>query len=177
MARRRSSRGFSSARRRTGWEEGPGGWANTASITTSSNAIVGVGLFALLDGLTLVRVRGEIELGITAAAAALDGFKGAFGICIVSADAFAVGVTAIPTPLDDADWNGWLWHQFYSLTQAAVFSAQIAGGSAVRRITIDSKAMRKINVNEVIVLVGEHIETGTAVMQVAADSRLLFKLP
>ena len=97
MARRRQFTRGTSVRRRTGWEQGVGGWPMAASITGDSVAIVGDGIVALQDGLTLVRTRGEIELVLTAAASPLDGFKGAFGICVVSGDAFAVGVTATST--------------------------------------------------------------------------------
>ena len=121
MARRRQ---FStSQRRRTGWEVGVGDISALQSITTSSVAIVGNGLVALLDGLTLVRTRGIIQLVLTAAASPLDGFRGAFGICIVSEDAFGIGATAVPDPVADAGWDGWLWHQFYSLMQPITFAA------------------------------------------------------
>ena len=176
MARRRQfSR--STARRLTGWSEGPGDFTTLQSITVSSVGLVGQGAVAAQEGLTVVRIRGVIGLTLTAADAALSGFRGAFGICRISENAFGIGVTAIPSPIIDRSWDGWMWHQHYYLMQAVVFSAQIAGGSALVTIPIDTKAMRKVPVSDVIVLMGEHIESGTAVMNVMASTRLLSKLP
>ena len=174
MARRRQ---FPvSQRRRTGWDNGSGGIATLNTVTSTSVALVGSGFIIFADGNTIVRTRGMIQCILTAADAPLSGFRGAFGICIVSEDAFAVGVTAVPDPVDDAEWDGWFWHQFYSLMQPITFAAQ-STASAILTIPIDSKAMRKIGATDVVVLVGEHIESGTASMTVVADSRLLFKLP
>ena len=46
---------------------------------------------------------------LSAATSALDGFNGAFGIGLVTRQALAVGVSAVPTPLDEEDWDGWLY--------------------------------------------------------------------
>ena len=175
MARRRQFRG-GSLRRRTGWDDGPGFISNLGTVTSTSVAIVGSGLSVLEDGNTIIRTRGMLQLILTAADAPLSGFRGAFGICIVSEDAFAVGVTAVPDPVDDAEWDGWFWHQFYSLMQPITFAAQ-STASSVLTLEIDSKAMRKIRATDVVILVGEHIESGTASMTVVAGTRLLFKLP
>ena len=177
MARRRQFSRGTGVRRLTGWSEGPGDFPTLQSITGASVGIVGQGAQSNSEGLTVVRIRGVIGLTLTAADAALSGFRGAFGICRVSENAFGIGVTAVPAPLTDRFWDGWMWHQHYYLMQAAVFSAQIAGGSALVTIPIDTKAMRKVPATDIIVLVGEHIESGTAVMNVTASTRLLAKLP
>ena len=177
MARRRQlSR--SSPRRRVGWNEGPGGFNEIPiTVTTSSVSILGLGQTLLADGFTLVRTRGLIQLALTANTAAGDGFQGAFGICVVFAESFGVGVTAIPDPVTDMNWDGWLWHSFFSLIQGSVFSAQVSAGSGNKTLEIDSKAMRKLRASDTIVLVGEFIETGTAVMIVSGTTRILLKLP
>ena len=177
MARRRSFPRGTSQRRRTGWTEFVGDFTGAPlTVTVTSVAIVGPGFEVLVDGITLVRTRGLIQLALTANTAAGDGFQGAFGICKVSADAFAVGVTAVPSPLDDMDWDGWLWYSFFTLIQGSVFSAQVSAGFGNKEMVIDAKAMRKVGLNETFILVGEFVETGTASMLVSADSRALFKL-
>ena len=173
MARRRQFV-TSGARRRTGWDIGPGS-STLQTVTASGSIIVGLGSETVLDGITIVRIRGLLRLVLLAGGAA-EGFIGAFGICIVSSDAFAVGITAIPSPVDDTDWNGWMWHQYFSLTLSAAFQATGAGPHSVD-LPIDSKAMRKTGVNNVITLIGEFTEIGTSSMTISADSRVLAKLP
>ena len=173
MARRRQF--GTSQRRRVGWSDGPGDISTFAAVTASSVAIVGNGAIALGDGITVVRIRGILQLILTAASAPLDGFTGAFGICVVTEDAFAVGVTAVPDPVDDVGWDGWMWHSFYSLIQPIAFAAQSAATSN-QTLVIDTKAMRKLHASDVIILVGEHLESGTAAMIVVGGSRALTKL-
>ena len=177
MARRRQFRGSPGVRRRTGWEVGVGDIDSILTVTAPSVSIIGNGLVALSDGLTLIRTRGVIQLITTSNDIALGGFTGAFGICIVSEDAFAVGATAVPDPVADSGWDGWLWHQFFSLLQGSVFSAQVSAGSGNLQIEIDSKAMRKMRGEDLLILVGEFLESGVASMSVVADTRMLFKLP
>ena len=174
LARRRYP--SSGARRRTGWEEGPGG-AQGQVIGASGKTVVGSGVAALADGLTIVRIRGIFQIGATGTpAAATDGIDGAFGICIVSNDAFAVGVTAIPGPVTDMQWDGWMYHRF-------VNSVATAWGSSADEYSfvdfeIDSKAMRKIGVNDTVCGVFEHTRHGAAnAFQIWSDSRMLLKLP
>ena len=75
------SRGFSqvrrASRRRTGWEEGPG-TQTPSTLTASVGVILGNGQASTEDGLTVVRIRGMIELVLTQAAAALDGLAVCF---------------------------------------------------------------------------------------------------
>ena len=176
MARRSSFRGRGHfVKRQTGWEEGVGELTSLQAVTASTSLIIGsVGFQLAVDGVTLIRTRGIIQVILTAAGAA-EGFNGAFGICVVSNDAFAVGITAIPNPVDDMDWDGWLYHQFWSLMAPAAFQAT-GTGPFVKDLVIDSKAMRKVGQNDTIVLVGQFLEIGTAALSVTAGSRFLFKL-
>ena len=81
-------------RRKTSWNEGPGDINDRATVSATSVVIHGLGQVALQDGTTIIRLRGLISMTLTANASILDGFVGAYGICIVSEDAFAVGATA-----------------------------------------------------------------------------------
>jgi len=157
-----------SVRRRTGWFDGPGG-QSVASFTSGSTRLLGSGTIAGTDGLTIGRIRGFAQITLDTAGTSADGYVGALGFCIVSENAFGVGITAIPHPVTDAEWDGWMWHQFW----------RVSGGlgtgdfSGVHNIIIDCKAKRKIPEPNVLVAVVETSEIGTATMSIFLDTRLL----
>jgi len=175
MARRR---GFlpvrtGSTRRKTGWGQGPGGSTNTV-ISASSKVIVGSGVASVSEAfLTVVRIRGNLQIILTAHNTDADGYTGAFGIGKVTDDAFSIGATAMPGPVTDADWGGWQYHQFINVhaPDAALFGAD----AAQVRNEVDTKAMRKLESNEVIFAMVELTEIGIAVANVFFDSRMLLK--
>ena len=164
-----------SQRRRTAWSVGTGG-TGLISGASSQSVIAGSGLIPNQDGLTIVRTRGLFDWFLDGPGTADgDGYFGAFGIGIVTDAAFAAGITAIPTPITEQDWDGWFYHTFLSVHQPDV----TFGGSpaAHQRIEVDSKAMRKIAVGETVVAVIEVVEIGTATFNAFWDSRQLAKLP
>ena len=173
------SRGFHQGnarvqRRQTGWEEGPGG-TPVQTINASVKRILNSGAQALVDGLTLIRTRGYFSSIQVIGSAIGDGFSGAFGIGVVTNDAFAIGVTAMPGPLSNIDWDGWLYHRFISQHVAAANA--FGTEDSVLTFEVDSKAMRKITVNDTVFAMLEVTEIGTAEIDVFFDSRMLLKLP
>ena len=185
MAQRSGShRGFPSRRsprRQTGWGLGPGNVTPTV-ITASTQAVVGDGVIANLDGLTIVRLRGVFTAYLSLATAIDDGFSGAIGIGMASQNAFAdIGITALMHPLDDLDWDGWMYHQFIQIKAPDSFGAgadpigQLA--MAQVRIDVDSKAMRKFDEDSALFFAIDVDEVGGSAMQVEFNSRLLVKLP
>jgi len=184
MARnQRFSRGSGrdAPRRLTAWSLGPGGddlaTMDSETISADGEAVLGTGVLSTIPNVTIVRIRGYAQVLLTTAVAAQGGFNFAFGIGIVSADAFAIGVTAVPKPFTDADWPGWLWHH-----QGAIQSANgaLAVGDPTDnpvRIPIDTKAMRKLRLNEVCFGIVEQGEVGSAIAQVKMGTRMLIKLP
>ena len=132
----------------------------------------------MVDGNTIVRLRGSALLYLTSVAAALNGFtRVALGIGIVSTAAATVGITAVPTPLTEINWEGWMFHWTGSLINIDNTIDDSIGGGVVR-IPIDSKAMRKINDDETLFGVVEVSgEVGTAVMGFNGSTRMLVKLP
>ena len=174
----RTARGFRSdrlrgPRRLTGWEEGPGGSTVTV-FTDSLAAALGSVLTVLQDGLTIVRLRGSLQAFLTVGGDP-GGFHCALGACIVSNDAAAVGITAIPDPIADMDWDGWFYHRFFDVHSPGVFDGADQSNSI--QFEVDSKAMRKVGVNDTVVVTLEAVETGAASMSVFFDSRILLKLP
>ncbi len=93
---------------------------------------------------------------------------GAFGIGLVSQEAFIAGVTAVPEPFTDSDWGGWM--------VMVPFAYNIDFGSATSlyinslQIEVDSKAMRKVEPNSVMVVVAESL---TGAFDIADGTRLL----
>ena len=162
------------ARRSTSWSAGPRGV--TGTISASEVSIFGTGTQATVDGLTLVRTRGEILLSLDSGTAIDDGYQFAFGLCIVTENAFNAGVASVPTPLTDIAWDGWLFHTQGNLKIAST-TIENGLGTTNARIPIDSKAMRKFKNTDVMVGVLEVVETTTANMRAALESRLLLKLP
>jgi len=159
--------------RRPSWSRGPNG---ILQRTSSGAAIFATGAQANFDELTVIRIRGVFEIFLSVAAAALDGFDGAFGICRVSENAFNAGAGSIPSPLTDVAWDGWQAYQMFSLK--AVTATIADGVNAVgvyKRFELDTKAMRKTNITDVLVGVIEATEVGTATMNMRLDSRMLHK--
>ena len=172
MARRSGlSRRIQVPRRSRTWSLGPGGTGVTV-FTASSVAILGSGVTPVGTESTLARTRGLLEIFLTGATSAGDGFQGAFGIGKATAAAFTVGVTAIPTPITEVAWDGWLYHRFISLHAPATVSAGVTP-AVTERIEIDSKAMRKITDEEVFFAAVEFTEIGAATMHVFFDCRML----
>ncbi len=173
-------------RRQSSWTAGPGGGTgaeHTIGASSSSTSLWSTGLIPLEEGLTIVRIRGELLAFLTAATAALDGFVCGFGITLVSDEAFAAGAASIPSPIDDIDYDEWMYYTTFSLKASAI----IAGGAAedhdsmlavtaAKRIEIDNKAMRKFPVGKTMVALLEVQEIGTAVVSADLDIRTLVKL-
>ena len=170
-------------RRKNSWAAGIGGDAAQTQITGAGSTIVTSAVTGG-DGVTLVRTRGQLLLFCRTADAALAGFTGAFGIAVATTAAIVAGAAAVPTPISEQGWDGWLyWHAIQ------LISAGVVDGTAVldelqpnvmsfaQRIEIDSKAMRKIKEDESIYAVLEVQEDGASIMNWYVDTRMLFKLP
>ena len=177
---RQSSRGYARAERRlTAWSLGPGGddiLFDPAAPSATSNGVFGSGVTPVIPQLTVVRIRGMFTALLKTADAANAGFTGAVGIGIVSADAFAIGITAIPKPFSDAEWPGWLWHQFFDLTASFALAANTTQPPSIR-IPVETKAMRKLRLNEILFANFEVGETAAATLRMTFVSRMLVKLP
>ena len=172
--RQLSARGRPSltVRRQSSWAVGPSG---IVSRTSTGASLFGTGSQAIDNGLTHVRLRGELLGFLTSIAAALDGFDCGFGVCIVSENAFGIGVTAIPNPITDIGWDGWLYHKLFAL-KGAVTGTFDETLSAQVRIEIDSKAMRKFKATDLMVAVVDVTEVGTSQVDFSFQSRALDKI-
>ena len=178
---RGSNRSFvrsTSSRRKTIWVEGPGAAAGTATaISSSSAAVLGSGFSVVNEAVTIVRMRGLLSVSLGLATSPQDGFWGAVGIGITTIQAFSdIGITALPHPIDEIDWEGWLWHSFYSLQSGVASSSSNPGPKDVLRIPVDSKAMRKLEDGNVVFAAHQAVEIGTSTAVMKFGTRMLLKL-
>jgi len=167
--RGRSFRGRG-VRQTTEWIEGPGGGTSQA-ISAAGEIILGNGISPNL-AFTLRRLRGEILYTLTSVAAATDEVRMTSGIAVVSADAFVLGITAMPDPLEDAGYP-WVWWDTVNFNPEIAAPEGVDGVGSVRRV-VDSKAMRKMKPDETLAWIVEFSgESGTVVAAAMASSRML----
>jgi len=126
----------------------------------------------------LVRIRGYLKARVITGNTAVAGFQGAFGIGIINEAAFAAGAGSSENPVDDADWNGWIYHRFFAVNLITPTIADGVNAASVAFETeIDSKAMRKLKVGDVLFAEVQVVEADIAGLEVQHDSRFLVKLP
>ena len=174
MVRRR---GFPArSRRPVTWGQGPIDAGATISATGKTLWSSAVSLQVEAEA-TIVRTRGAGQFILKTASAAGDGFAVGVGFAVVTEVAHTLGVTALPGPLTDIDWDGWLFHAVgFIQAITATLADGVNGPIASLRYVIDSKGMRKWDAGaEVLVAMIEVTELGTASMEHNGDSRVLIK--
>ncbi len=167
--------------RKTSWQFGPstgsvGVPAPQGVISTTATVLGGVGQEFLIDGITLVRTRGTLMAYLLTAGAASEGFACSFGIGIANVDAFTAGIVSLMTPFTNMDWDGWLYHVNFGLYSLDGSPTTEIGVSVGFREQVDSKAMRKVGINEVVYCALETVEAGTCTMNWFYQGRQLLKL-
>ena len=160
------------AKRMTGWlsmERTETVTIGAASVGFMLGSFSAVQLTTVSPG-TLVRIRGRLYAESDQTAASENAF-GAFGIAVVTDAARAIGVTAVPTPWDDATEDVWLYHTFFD-TKFNIVAENSVG--YVFNIDVDAKAMRKVNDAEAIIVMAELGGSGGASLN--WNGRFLFML-
>jgi len=165
-----------SQRRKTAWGEGVGGTGVTSIVATGSS-FLGSSILPGVISSTIIRTRGLFRMFLRTATAAGDGFQGAFGIGLASAAAIAAGVSSVPTPVTENDWDGWLFHHMVGVHSASAGSEVADQPAAEYSFEVDSKAMRRFEPEMGVYAMVEFVEIGTAVANIFFDSRTLIKLP
>jgi len=166
MATRHRSFRTGGPRRKTQWIGPP----LQGYITVASGGATLISSLVLEEPTTAVRVRGMVSIQPQLTNADIE-LIGAVGIGVVSAEALAVGITALPEPYSDADWGGWMvWRSF-----AYQFRFEDATATQYPRwdFEVDSKAMRKVGPSDALVFVAESF---AGAFKVADTTRQLLKL-
>ncbi len=141
--------------------------ANTAVLVTTANAAL-----LALRPFTIVRTRGVLLMNSDQSTATED-WQVTYGHAIVSEQAAAIGVTAVPTP--NADRGSDLWY-VYEEGMGQVFNNTNIGVFHLSRVyRFDSRAMRKVEDGQDLVSVAETGSLSDGVTIVAAG-RFLIKL-
>ena len=176
----RPGRAIQSLRRKTAWSQGPGGTTNTP-ITANGSTFLGSSVVATVEGVTVIRIRGELLMYLSLATSSNDGYRGAVGIGIATLAAVTAGVASVPTPITEEDAENWLWHRYFSCNSPVPFSAGAAQDgpdiATSLRVEVDTRAMRKFPSEMAIYAIIEVVETGVATLNVSLNSRALAKLP
>ena len=104
---------------------------------------------------TILRTRFDVEYASDQSAAS-EFPTCALGLIVVSDQASAIGVTAVPKPDANSDGDFFVWQGMH--TSLGFFSSVgILGSEFGRRYEIDSKAMRKVGANQDLAVVVENL--------------------
>ena len=91
---------------------------------------------------TILRCRGELLMYFDATKQVGDLMIVTAALGIVSADAYTAGVGSMPDPAGEPEYP-WLWWGEWRL-DSIVAAAEEGAGLTVHRVSVDTKAMRKI---------------------------------
>ena len=120
---------------------------------------------------TIVRTHFSV-LMFSDQAAAVEQQNGAIGLAVVSDEAVAVGITAVPTPLAQLGSSLWFAHQLLMSQSSHQVDLTLPPG----RWEIDSKAQRKVEVgSDVIVVMDNETIGGSATYIAFVGGRILIK--
>ena len=135
--------------------------AQNTNMTADGTFIVSGALLPAIR-LTVRRCRCTILALMEGTLAAGDKVRIGMGLIMVGADAFALGATAMPDPLGDAD-HSWLWWKEITLTMPgastnATWVNPGGFGPAVREIEVDTKAMRQMKEGDALVWLAQYAD-------------------
>ena len=126
--------------------------ATVATMTTvpASSTIIAAAVVLSNPGIseTVRRTRGRIWVQ-SDQSAAVENQIAALGFMVVTDTAFALGITAVPNPVDEASDDGW----FVWLPLCQTSSLAADGGPTGYGYDFDSKAMRKVEEGFTVVAV------------------------
>ena len=173
MARRRVFQ--RAAARRTSWEG-----SNVAlSLTTgvqAQQALVTEAVLETFPNPTVVRIRGELVVGVTAFGAAGANTNLTLGIKLATASAFAAGGASIESPNTEIG-SDWIWWNAAPTRNSTTLVTDSTGNvGTLFRVMVDSKAMRKVGPNQVLILVAHNVVAGsTQTIAINGVIRVLLK--
>jgi len=144
------------------------GAADTATLTHSLNAAA----IALLP-FTVIRVRGTM-LSFSDQVGVSEDYGISMGYAVVSQQASAIGVTAVPTPI--ADRGSDLFFVYETLFGSIANGSSVGFEEVGVKHEYDSKAMRKINDDQDLVVVAESESFNDGGMLMINGARILIKL-
>ncbi len=152
-------------------------WLEVELVASSQASIGGVILNSLTTAEKALRpftiVRTHLSVLLSSDQVAADEFQVAgLGVAVVSDQAAAIGITAVPTPLTDLESDLWLFHQIVSTFSTASANG---GSGALWSKEFESKAMRKVEEGQDVIVVSEFSALGDGWTMITGG-RVLIKL-
>ena len=107
------------------------------------------------------------------------------GLGLFDDRAIAVGPSALPEPIDDADDEKWMWIKYGwigvgpNLASGSIPESDGTGRLIAHSLDVDSKAMRKWDENQTLAWVVQNVTIDGAATEIDAVvmARMLLKLP
>jgi len=121
---------------------------------------------------TIVRTHLEVEMG-SDQLIATESQLAAIGMCVVSDEAVAIGVSAVPTPVTSSFSELWFIHQV--MFNTFDFISSVGFGSTFKSWSIDSKAMRKVEEGQDAIVVAQLSAALSDGVLITAGGRMLIK--
>ncbi len=122
------------------------------SASISANVLLGGGILNFLEPATILRiVCGGALVMFDATKQVGDGADFGYALGVVSSDAAASGVGALPDPLSEAEYPWLYWHTFHLEAQVAAGEEGL-GSSVYRMPAFDSGSMRKMKPGQALVM-------------------------
>jgi len=167
---RRRSNFVRSQRRESLWFFFDGTFVNLTAVGGTITHSLNAAALALRP-FTIIRSRFELSFDTDQTAAA-ENQIGAWAMAVVSDQASAVGVAAVPTPVTDAGSD--LFFAYQPMVNAVQFATQVGFQNTSRRYTVDSKAMRKVEDGQDVIIVAEFDASGAG-FNLGIAGRVLIK--
>ena len=119
---------------------------------------------------TIVRTHFELTLQ-SDQSAGIENQIACLGLAVVSDQAVAAGVGSVPTPFTDMGSDLWFVHKLLYGDESKLTDRT----TSATRVSLDSKAMRKVDIGQDIIVVGE-LATGSSGLILTAGGRMLVKV-
>ena len=173
------ARSFTRGRGRLGFARRQTAWLFVSTVETTLAGSPSASILSFLNAaalamrpFTVVRTRGQyMFLSDVSGGVAEESFGCALGYVVVSDQASAIGVTAVPTPVTDKGSDLFFVYEqgFNSIERVDATGFGLVGTT----VRYDSKAMRKVNDDEDIVITAENEVNGVIIIH---SARMLIKL-
>ena len=141
-------------------------------LTVATGGATIISSIAIEEPNTIVRTRGLIQVRSDQTAANED-YSGVVGRCVVTDEAVAVGISAVPTPVDASDSDLWFVYEPYAGDYESLTS--VGTNEKGRQYIVDSKAMRKVEFGYDLIQVVENSATSNGTI-LTTFFRTLIKL-
>jgi len=129
------------------------------------------GVAGTVTPFTVMRAMGDFLVSAVPDAAGDRGVLG-LGIIVVQQAAASAGGASVPGPINDIDAN-WLWHVFVGLDAVVATAGSANDRALVYRVRFDVKSMRKVALDQDIILVAEMDSSSFATVDVTGGYRVL----